>query len=114
MPVEYDIRPTPALRANIFSGGMIAGKDGVSVVDAQINEKGELILILSDGSTVNAGVIPASGGGYNIGYGLKLDSPTNTLSVDAADAVEADNTKPITAAAVYVEVGNINAMLETL
>lgn len=112
--VDYDIRPTPTIGANIFPGGLIAGKDGVSVVDAEINANGELILILSDGSTINAGVIPASGGGYNIGNGLKLDQPTNTLSVDAADAVEEDNTKPITAAAVYAEVGNINALLETL
>lgn len=48
-----------------------------------------------------------SGGGYNIGPGLKLDAETNTLSVDTADAVEKDNTKPVTSAAVYTEVGTI-------
>ena len=55
-----------------------------------------------------------SGGGYNIGDGLKLDTETNTLSVDTADAVEKDNTKPVTSAAVYTEVGNINALLATI
>ena len=55
-----------------------------------------------------------SGGGYNIGSGLKLDPDTNTLSVDTADKVEQDNTKPVTSAAVYTEVGNINALLATI
>lgn len=53
-------------------------------------------------------------GGYQIGSGLKLDAETNTLSVDTADAVEKDNTKPVTSAAVYAEVGNINALLATI
>lgn len=53
-------------------------------------------------------------GGYNIGDGLKLDPDTNTLSVDTADKVEEDNTKPVTSAAVYTEVGNINALLATI
>ena len=57
-----------------------------------------------------------SGGGtaYTIGHGLKLDAKTNTLSVDMADKIEQDNTLPITAAAVYAEVGNINALLKTI
>lgn len=52
--------------------------------------------------------------GYVIGDGLKLDPATNTLSVDAANKVEEDNTKPVTSAAVYTEVGNINALLASL
>lgn len=58
-----------------------------------------------------------SGGGgtkYQIGNGLKLDVKTNTLAVDTADAVERDNTKPITSAGVYLEIGNINALLATI
>ena len=55
-----------------------------------------------------------SGGGYTIGPGLKLDAATNTLSVDTAEIVEKDNTKPVTSAAVYTEVGNINALLATI
>lgn len=55
-----------------------------------------------------------TGGGYVIGDGLKLDAATNTLSVDTAEVVEQDNTKPVTSAAVYTEVGNINALLATI
>ncbi len=36
------------------------------------------------------------------------------LSVNTADVVEEDNTLPVTSAAVYTEVGNINALLETI
>lgn len=49
---------------------------------------------------------------YKIGYGLKVLD--NTLMVDAAEAVEKDNTKPVTSAAVFTEVGNINALLATI
>lgn len=47
-----------------------------------------------------------------LGTGLKVED--GTLMVDTADEVEQDNTKPITAAAVYTEVGNINALLATI
>lgn len=70
-------------------------------------------------STIVAAINEAArtgGGGtkYQIGNGLILDAKTNTLSVDTASAVERNNTKPITSAAVYAEVGNINALLSTL
>ena len=55
-----------------------------------------------------------SWGGYVIGSGLKLDGETNTLSVDTANQVEADNSKPITSAAVFVTVGNIESLLESI
>ena len=54
----------------------------------------------------------SSGGGavpYKIGAGLKVVE--NELMVDTADAVEEDNTRPVTSAAVYVEIGNIEALL---
>ena len=38
--------------------------------------------------------------------------PTSVYT--AADVVEGGNTKPITSAAVYTEVGNINALLATI
>lgn len=76
-------------------------------------------LTTADKSTIVAAINEAarSGGGgvkYQIGNGLKLDVKTNTIAVDAADAVETNNTKPITSAAVYAVVGNINALLATL
>lgn len=76
-------------------------------------------LATEDKSTIVAAINEAtrSGGGgtkCQIGNGLKLDTKTNTLAVDTADAVERDNTKPITSTAVYAVVGNINALLATL
>ena len=47
-----------------------------------------------------------------IGHGLRLVG--GALCVDAAEAVEADNTLPVTSAAVYTEVGNIEALLATV
>lgn len=56
----------------------------------------------------------ATGSGYRIGDGLRLDTETNTLSVDTADQVEQDNTRPVTSAAVATTVGNIEAILATI
>lgn len=55
-----------------------------------------------------------SGVSYNIGNGLKLDETTNTLSVNSTSEVAEDNTQPITSAGVFKEIGNINALLETI
>ena len=76
-------------------------------------------LTTEDKSSLVAAIneVRQTGGGgtaYTIGHGLKLDAKTNTLSVDTADKMEQDNTLPITSAAVYVEVGNINALLKTI
>ena len=76
-------------------------------------------LTTADKSSLVAAIneVRQTGGGgtaYTIGHGLKLDAKTNTLSVDTADKMEQDNTLPITSAAVYVEVGNINALLKTI
>lgn len=43
-----------------------------------------------------------------------LTLENGVLSVNTATEVEADNTLPVTSAAVYTEVGNINALLETI
>ena len=43
------------------SGGG-SGKDGVSVTDAAINDKGELVLKLSNGSAINAGTVKGDKG----------------------------------------------------
>ena len=58
--------------------------------------------------------LPNGGGfGYEIGHGLKVTG-TNTLEVDTATDVERDNTLPITSAAVYTTVGNIEILLGTI
>ena len=52
-------------------------------------------------------------GGIIVGEDLAVTS-TGLLSVVKANRVEQDNTHPITAAAVFTEVGNINALLQTI
>ena len=78
--------------------------------DLRTYNKDNLVAAINEARQSGGG----SGGGYNIGSGLKLDAETNTLSVDTAESVEKDNTKPVTSAAVYTEVGNINALLATI
>lgn len=59
--------------------------------------------------------LPDGGGGfpYQIGNGLKVTGG-DTLEVDTASDVEQDNTLPITSAAVYTTVGNIEILLGTI
>ena len=52
-------------------------------------------------------------GGIIVGSDLSI-TDNGVLSVDKATEVSEDNTKPITAAAVYTEIGNINAALATI
>ena len=52
-------------------------------------------------------------GGIIVGEDLKI-TQNGVLSVDKATAVERDNTRPITSAAVYTEIGNIDALLQTI
>lgn len=78
--------------------------------DLRTYSKDNLVAAINEARQSGGG----GGGGYQIGPGLKLDAETNTLSVDMADTVEKDNTKPVTSAAVYTEVGNINALLATI
>ena len=69
------------------------------------------------GAGVGGGDIPVASdtvlGGIKVGENLKINE-NGVLSVDTANAVEQDNTKPITSAAVHVEIGNIEALLAAL
>ena len=58
--------------------------------------------------------LPEGGGfPYKLGNGLKVTGG-DTLEVDTATNVEEDNTLPITSAAVYTTVGNIEILLGTI
>lgn len=65
------------------------------------------------GGTVLRPATPTTLGGIIVGEDLQITS-TGLLSVVKANAVEQDNTHPITSAAVYTEIGNINALLQTI
>ena len=53
------------------------------------------------------------GGGFSLGHALMWDKQ-GRLAVQVAEEAEADNTLPITAAAVYAELGNIEVLLGTI
>ena len=52
-------------------------------------------------------------GGIIVGEDLQI-TEEGVLSIVKAWAAEEDNTRPITSAAVYTEIGNINALLQTI
>ena len=52
-------------------------------------------------------------GDFSLGHTLMWDKQ-GRLAVQVADEAEADNTLPITAAAVYTELGNIEVLLSTI
>ena len=52
-------------------------------------------------------------GGIMVGENLKIDE-NGVLSVDTAAAVEQDNTRPVTSAAVHMELGNVEVLLAAL
>lgn len=68
------------------------------------NTAGDLKLVGSD----------AGGAAYVIGTGLKLDTSTNTLSVDTVDTAVSNDARPITSQGVYNEFAVINALLKTI
>ena len=51
---------------------------------------------------------------YRFGYGLKYDADTRTVSVDVADQVAQGDPRPVTSAAVQVQIGNIEVLLQTI
>lgn len=53
------------------------------------------------------------GGGFSLGHALMWDEQ-GRLAVQVVDEADADNTLPITAAAVYAELGNIEVLLGTI
>lgn len=77
-------------------------------------DAGKSIVVSKDGKYELKMVTGGGGGGesYQIGDGLKIVD--GKLTVDVVNDVEQDNTLPITSAAVYTTVGNIDALLQTI
>ena len=66
------------------------------------------------GDAVDVQIMPETVAGIaKVGDNLKIDGE-GRLSVDTADEVDGDNTRPITAAAVFATVGNIEVLLGTI
>lgn len=93
------------------------------IKEAEIDESGHLIFTLTDNTTVDLGNVVGPPGATtwealtnkpftSIGSNLKVVN--GVLAVDTASSAQQDNTKPITSAAVYTEVGNISALLSLI
>lgn len=67
-------------------------------------------------NSAGAAIIPTASesvlGGIKVGANLKIED--GVLSVDTAAAVEQDNTRPVTSAAVHMELGNVEVLLAAL
>ena len=112
----------------------VDGVDGVGIAGiektATIGNIDEYTITMTDGSSYTFTVTNGSGGGggggadvpiasdtvagiVRVGENLKI-SADGVLSVDTATAVEEDNTRPVTSAAVQTTVGNIEILLKTI
>jgi len=95
--------------------GTVSARGSLSgTVSARGNLSGTISIAQSGGGTTP--LVPATTdtlGGIIVGDDLSI-TPEGRLSVLKATSVEQDNTRPITAAAVYTEVGNITALLQTI
>ncbi len=96
-----------------LSENLSASLNGLNTSD------GETKVVVQNTVTKRSGIseIPVATekilGGIKVGTNLSIEAD-GTLSVDMASAIEADNTKPVSSANVYTEIGNINALLETI
>lgn len=80
----------------------------------RIGQRGVHVVNVSSGNVVvEADGIPTGGFAGDL-LAKKSDKNYDTQWITPASAVEQDNTKPITSAAVYTEIGNINALLATI
>lgn len=81
-------------------------KDAIKYRDPQT---GEFV-----GVNMIGGTASSSGGGADFEVDETLTLEDGVLSVNTVDAVEENNTNPVTSGAVYKEIGNISALLATI
>ena len=97
------------------NGHLICEYDTDSPPPLSIDSRGHLMWTVDSGNTVDLGKVTGEGAGgvsFDVDDTLKFEN--GVLSVNRATEVEADNTLPITSAAVYTTVGNIDALLSTI
>lgn len=86
--------------------------DGDTEMDIPVDGESGIVTVIERGETILRPATRTTLGGIIVGEDLEI-TQSGVLSVTKANQVEQDNTHPITAAAVYTEVGNINALLIT-
>lgn len=90
------------------------GQDTVHIMGVSSGQDAVHVVGVSNGNVVvNRDGIPKGGHRGDL-LAKKSDTDIDTEWITPANAVEEDNTKPITSAAVYTEIGNINALLATI
>ena len=87
--------------------------DGELSLDIQMDGEAGAVIKVNEGGVALRPATTERLGGIIVGEDLAVTS-TGLLSVVKANAVEQDNTHPITAAAVFTEIGNIDALLQTI
>lgn len=114
---------------DVLDGVDGAGISGIEKTES-IGNVDVYTITMTDGSSYTFTVTNGSGGGggggadvpiasetvagiVRVGENLKI-SADGVLSVDTATAVEEDNTRPVTSAAVQTTVGNIEILLKTI
>lgn len=87
-------------------------RSGYVAIEQGEENAGMALVVGEDGRvTLQKG---GAGGGVEFETDETLTLEDGVLSVNTAKSVEQDNTLPVTSAAVYTEVGNINALLATI
>ena len=81
--------------------------------DAAFEVEMQNLNIVHTGGGSDAIATTSTLGSIIVGENLKI-TPEGVLSVDMAGDISEDNTRPISSAKVYTEIGNINALLETI
>lgn len=131
-PIDGGHRLTITRGSEVQTLDIMDGVDGVGISGIEKTESiGNVdvyTITMTDGSNYTFTVTNGSGGGgsadvpiasdtvagiIRVGENLKIDE-NGVLSVDTATAVEEDNTRPVTSAAVQTTVGNIEALLKTI
>lgn len=135
--LDGDIKNTASLASNLQATNSVGSTlNAAETTSGSVNGEGSLTSDVT-GAEENSGElsgvgslqgqthIPQSGitsipiatketlGCVIVGENLSI-TENGKLSVNTADDVEADNTLPITAAAVYTEIGNIDILLKSL
>lgn len=117
-PGEKTQEPTPDQYEQLFSA-LVGKQEKLSGVPGQVvgfDVDGNAVAQTWSGGGAGGTLIPAtetSLGGIIVGGNLKI-TEEGVLSVDTADDAEGDNTRPITSAAVYTQIGNIEVLLGTI
>lgn len=87
--------------------------DGDMDMNIPVDGESGLVTVIERGETILRPATKSTLGGIIVGDDLQI-TQSGVLSVVKADRATADNTHPITASAVYTEIGNIDALLQTI